>query len=279
MLPGSRRHVLWISPHWLWNVFLEQNFILDRVFNILGILSDRFVVPYFWQVSDFKRTKNGWLLAWGNLLCEFSFGSICLSEWVKCSMLFDAVFEWILFIKYLCHSPLVIKASHIFLSFILILYVRHSLFKKFWHRSCVCVFERLLWGASLVMVVFLHVLELGMLHQLMTATWLERTCNCFFTSICSEEVFTRIDVLATHSICSKLAKRFSSDVFASMIGNIFNSADLLSWSSVLLIVCGGISNSQRHWQRKKTASLTHSSSHNVFCKFFSIWVITSLFVS
>lgn len=166
---GSR--VLWISPNWLLDVFLEVRHIVLRVLDVLRERLQSLLVAHLSWVADSEWTVLRLLRSWDDLVWELHVASVGGSPWVKCSVLFDSALEWTSFVQDKLSSSLVVQASHVFLSLVGILDIWNEFLERAAMSAGGAVLERLKWWSWLFVVELFHMLELRLLHQLSSAAW------------------------------------------------------------------------------------------------------------
>ena len=160
---------------------------------------------------------------------------------------------WLALIKDKCSSSLVVEFSHIFFTLICIFCVNHFLLEWLVGRSGHEILWRILRAWMMVWELF-HVYELRVLHELVSAIWLEAFGrNRPLSGITSQEILSWVLELVAHGIRLKLIKRVGCHRLSSINGKISLLSNYFFCSPSTLIVSTGIANGK--WLRQREQSL------------------------
>ena len=267
---------LWISPNWVLNIFLEENRVVCWIFSVVGECIESFFMAYLWWISNSEWTVTGFQVSRNELWWEFLITSIGGSWWIEGSVLTDSVPEWTLLVKNKLCSSLVVEPSHVFLPLICVFNVWDQLLERSRVGRRCAVLEWLKCWSWLLLIELFHVREFRLSYQLSLSTWGEWSCNCLLASALSKEVSARIYVLVTDGIWLKLVECVGSCCSSSCISKLLDFSDVLSCSSILLVVGASISYGKINGDGEETTSLASSLGLNSFGKLSSVFIISRL---
>jgi len=140
---------------------------------VLWELREAFLVSYLCEIADLERTKLRLLDLRDNSCIEALVGAISAPEWIKRAMLLDRVLERASLVQDQRGSSLVVESSHVFFALVGIFHVRNHLLEGARVGASLHLLERLGWWTSVFEIKLLLVFELGVTHELATATRLE----------------------------------------------------------------------------------------------------------